>query len=206
MGGGEEAEVERLAEEARRLLERLRDVDETEAVLRFLAWLNGVVSRLGGRIIVTGGFAAELYSGRAYRTLDVDIIVEGGPRVVKLVEELLERLGERPAREYLVAGLPKAIDVVSTTVGGRRLVEVETPEGIVYVESPEDVIATYLRGWKYWGSLEDRDKALAVAVAWLDRLDMGYLRGLAERDTTLELLERLLDTARRVRSRFAPGG
>lgn len=206
MGGGEEAEVERLAEEARRLLERLRDVDETEAVLRFLAWLNGVVSRLGGRIIVTGGFAAELYSGRAYRTLDVDIIVEGGPRVVKLVEGLLERLGERPAREYLVAGLPKAIDVVSTTVGGRRLVEVETPEGIVYVESPEDVIATYLRGWKYWGSLEDRDKALAVAVAWLDRLDMGYLRGLAERDTTLELLEKLLDAARRVRRRFALGG
>ena len=52
---------------------------------------------------------------------------------------------------------------VSTMAGGRRLVEVETLESIVYVESPEDVIATYLRGWKYRKSLEVSNKALAVA-------------------------------------------
>ncbi|AEM38389.1 hypothetical protein Pyrfu_0518 [Pyrolobus fumarii 1A] len=39
-----------------------------------------------------------------------------------------------------------------------RLVELETPEGIDYIESPEETVAAYLRGWKYWGSLEDRDK------------------------------------------------
>ncbi len=201
MGREEEVEAEKLVEEARRLLERLRGVNETEAVLRFLAWLNGVVSRLGGRIIITGGFAAEVYSGRAYRTLDVDIIVEDGPRVVKLVEGLLKRLGDRPAREYLVEGLPKAIDIVATTAGSRRLVELETPEGVVYIESPEDTIAAYLRGWKYWGSLEDRDKALAVLTAWLDRLDLAYLRRLAERDSTTEELRRLLEEARKIRSR-----
>ncbi len=192
-------------EEARRLLERLRSVDETEAVLRFLAWLNGVVSKLGGRIIITGGFAAEVYSGRAYRTLDVDVIVEGGPRVVRLVEELLRRLGDKPAREYLVAGLPKAIDIVAVTAGRRRLVELETPEGIVYIESPEDTIAAYLRGWKYWGSLEDRDKALAVLTAWLDKLDLDYLRELAEKDGTLGELQRLLEEARRIHDRLYGG-
>ncbi len=192
----------RLVEEARGLLEKLRSVDETEAVLRFLAWLNNVVSRLGGRIIITGGFAAEVYSGRAYRTLDVDIIVEGGPRVVRLVEELLRRLGERPAREYLIAGLPKAIDIVTVSAGHRRLVELETPEGIVYIESPEDTIASYLRGWKYWGSLEDRDKALAVLTAWLDRLDLDYLRELAEKDGTLAELQMLLEEASRIRGKF----
>ncbi len=205
MGGGEEVEVERLACEARRLLERLSSVDETEAVLRFLAWLNGLVSRLGGRVVITGGFAAEVYSGRAYRTLDVDIIVEGPPEAVRLVERLLEELGERPSREYLVPLLPKAIDIVSTVAGRRRLVELETPEGIVYIESPEDTIATYLRGWKYWGSVEDRDKALAVLTAWLDRIDLDYLRGLAERDTTIEHLERLLEVARRLRERALRG-
>ncbi len=203
MGREEEVEVERLSLEALRLLERLRGADETEAILRFLAWLNTIVSRLDGRIIVTGGFAAEVYSGRAYRTLDVDIIVEGPPEAVRLVEGLLERLGEKPAREYLVPGLPKAIDIVSTSTGGRRLVELETPEGIVYIESPEDTIAAYLRGWKYWKSLEDRDKALAVLTAWLDKLDMSYLRKLAERDGTIRELQQLLEIAERIRRRYS---
>ena len=197
---GEEAEVERLAGEARRVIERLSGLDETEATLRFLAWLNTRVAEpRGGRVVVTGGFAAEVYSGRAYRTLDVDIIVEGGPRVTRLVEKLLEALGERPAREYLVPGLPKAIDIVATTLGDREIVEIETPEGRVYIESPEDTIAAYLRGLRYWRSPEDRDKALAVLTAWLERLDLEQLRRLAARDTTLEELERLLEVAKRIR-------
>ncbi len=30
-----------------------------------------------GRIVVTSGFAVEIYTGRVYRTMDIDVIVEG---------------------------------------------------------------------------------------------------------------------------------
>ncbi len=79
-GGKEEAEVEELVEEARQLISRLSGIDDTEATLRFLAWLNTVALRYGGRVVITGGFAVEVYSGRAYRTLDVDIVVESPPK------------------------------------------------------------------------------------------------------------------------------
>jgi len=40
--------------------------------------LNEELMKRGlGRVIIVGVFAAEIYSARAYRTGDVDIIVEG---------------------------------------------------------------------------------------------------------------------------------
>ena len=52
--------------------------DETKRYALLMAWLNSRLEALRiGRIIITGGFAVELYTGRVYRTMDVDIICDG---------------------------------------------------------------------------------------------------------------------------------
>lgn len=186
-------DLEALYREAKELIEELVGANELEATIRFLAWLNTrVLEPKGARLIVVGGLAAEIYSGRSYRTLDADVIVEADHQTLDMLRRLLEMLGERPSREYLVPGIPKAIDIVSTTAKDIVLVELETPEGKLYIESPEDTIATCLRGWKYWQSTEDRDKALAILMAWKDKLDYNYLQQKTGKDTTLEHLKKLL--------------
>ena len=58
------------------LLSRVNELkgSETDRFLKFLAMLNTLLEEKGlGRVIIVGGFAAEIYSGRSYRTGDVDM-------------------------------------------------------------------------------------------------------------------------------------
>ncbi len=160
------------------LVKEIEGKNETERFLCFLSWLNEKLERKGlGRIIVVGGFAAEIYSGRAYRTGDVDIIVL---EAEKLVKAFLKKVGERGLRIYLLK-FPqlseKGIDVVAGSydkpkkplelkVGGRR----------VYIIPPEELIVSCLAAWKFWNSLEDRDKAFLVYAAQKDHIKTNYLR------------------------------
>lgn len=62
----------------RELAERIRRVLERGDTLELVAEANAFLEECGlGRVIVVGGYAVELYSGGAYRTGDVDVIVEG---------------------------------------------------------------------------------------------------------------------------------
>jgi argininosuccinate synthase len=81
-GGGLEEE---LAERIKRALER-------GDPLELVAEVNSFFEERGlGRVIVVGGFAVEIYSGGAYRTGDIDIVVEGSGallrRALSMVEE-----------------------------------------------------------------------------------------------------------------------
>ncbi len=177
--------------------------NEARRYLEFLAWLNARLEALGlGRIIVTGGFAVEVYTGRVYRTMDVDIIVDG-LEAHRVVERLLERVSERVGRGFLPKTRvleAKSIDIVSSCYPeGRAIVKLVVELGHVYLEPPEELIVRYLAGWKFWGSTEDRDKALWVYVAWMDRLDYGYLRRRAREENVedkLGELEELVEQAR----------
>jgi Hypothetical protein SSO1635 len=62
-----------------RILPRLLNIaDESKRHLLFAGWLNTFLEERGmGRIIITGGFAVEVYTGRVYRTMDVDVMVKG---------------------------------------------------------------------------------------------------------------------------------
>jgi len=82
MGLGEEGSeievVEELLEEfnASVLRELESEADEARRYLKLFAWLNTRLEERGiGRIIITGDFAVEIYTGRAYRTMDVDVLV-----------------------------------------------------------------------------------------------------------------------------------
>ena len=199
MWGEESVEADKVVSEMLRVFEdkilpRLISIsEETKRYLLFTAWLNSFLEEQGlGRVIITGGFAVEVYTGRVYRTMDVDIIVEGSSR---LIEEFMEKFSERIGRGYLplydVLSL-KSIDIVSTAYTRRRSpVRMIVEEFYVYLDPVEDLVAVYLEGWKYWGSTEDRDKALWLLYVWSSRIDWSYLEEVCREKGVLDKLMEL---------------
>jgi len=123
-GEGSETEVvEELLEEFNTsvLRELESEADEARRYLKLFAWLNTRLEEKGiGRIVITGGFAVEIYTGRVYRTMDVDIVVEGAG-AARIVEEFLKRIGEKIGRGYLP--YPEAISAKSIDIVSRRTAE-----------------------------------------------------------------------------------
>ena len=191
--------VAALLREVEELLPRIVGLDETRRFLALLARINRFLEeRSLGRIIVTGGFAVEVYTGRVYRTMDVDVVVEGR-EACRVFEELLRRLGERVARGYLPrheALSTKSIDVVST-VYDRRLepVKLVVDSDWIYLEPPEELIVRYLAAWRFWGSTIDRDKALWLYAATRDMLDEEALRMRAREEGVEHELEEIRSLA-----------
>ena len=171
-----------------------REYNETRRYIKLMAWLNTEFERRElGRIIITGGFAVEVYSGRIYRTMDVDIIVEG--KACDILEALLKRIGERIGRGYLLKYEElelKSIDIVSR-VYNRRLapVKLQVDELYVYLDPPEALITTYLAGWKFWDATEDRDKAIWLLAATKPILKIDVLNKLANESDVADKLNEL---------------
>lgn len=169
--------------------------DESKRYLYFIAWLNSELEKRSlGRIIITGGFAVELYTARIYRTMDVDIIAEGSSAAL-VVEEFLKKFSEAIGRGYLpryeILQL-KSIDIVSTTY--RSSVEptkVLVNGYVAYLEPVEELIVKYLAGWKLHDSTEDRDKALWLYMVWKEKVDREYLAKRAKEEGVLDYLEKL---------------
>jgi hypothetical protein len=178
------------------VLGRLLEIpEETKRYLYFMAWLNTrLEEKRLGRIIVTGGFAVEVYTGRTYRTMDVDIIVEG-PKAAEIIEAFLKKFSERIGRGYLPryeALQLKSIDIVSTTyTRSIQPTKILIDNLHVYLEPVEELIITYLAGWKFWKSTEDRDKALWLLIAWRDSINMEYLEKRAQEEKVYDFMQSL---------------
>ncbi len=202
---------QRLADKlARRLLEVLPRVERLSRVehrfIALLAALNQLLEEEGaGRIIVVGGFAVELLVGGAFRTLDVDIVVEGY-EAFKAFEELLRRIPRIVSESELSSRGPvlslgeaeKAIDLLGSTYRPRfppLRVEVEG-FGSVYVEAPEELVLRYLREWAYWDTREARARVLLLLGVLGDKIDVkAILKAAREED---EKMARLLKQAVRL--------
>lgn len=188
------------------LLPKLRGItDETKRYLYFVAWLNTKLVKKGiGRLIITGGFAVELYTGRVYRTMDVDIVVEG-THTVDIVTSFLSKFSERIGRGYLAYHdllVVKSIDIVSSTynkVG--RPVKIYVEEMYVEVEPPEELIVTYLGGWKFWGSTEDRDKALWLYLSLGEKIDEEFLASRVMQANVEDKLNELKETLKELQTK-----
>lgn len=184
----------------REVLAKLAEVHvETDRYLYFISWLNAELERRGlGRIIVTGGFAVEVYTGRVHRTMDVDVIAEGA-QAARVVEEFLAKFSERIGRGYLpryeVLQL-KSLDLVST-VYDKNLppVKLLVGEYYVYLVPVEELVVAYLAGWKYWNATEDRDKALWLYAVWRERVNIEYLKNRAKEERVEDYLEKLEEIA-----------
>ena len=180
------------------ILPRLKEItEETKRYLYLIAWLNTKLEGGGlGRIIITGGFAVEVYTGRIYRTMDVDVIVEG-INAGSLVERFLEKFSEKIARGFLpkyeLLQL-KSIEVVSVVYGRKsQPTKLVVGDFHVYVEPVEELVITYLAGWKFWESTEDRDKAYWLYALWRERIDHEYLESRAVEEGVYDYLKALQD-------------
>jgi hypothetical protein len=184
------------------ILPRLKEItEETKRYLYLIAWLNTKLEGGGlGRIIITGGFAVEVYTGRIYRTMDVDVIVEG-INAGSLVERFLEKFSEKIARGFLpkyeLLQL-KSIEVVSVVYGRKsQPTKLVVGDFHVYVEPVEELVITYLAGWKFWESTEDRDKAYWLYALWRERIDHEYLESRAVEEGVYDYLRALQDMLKR---------
>jgi len=186
------------------VLPRLRaEVDETKRYLLFIAWLNKKFEELNlGRIIITGGFAVEIYTGRTYRTMDVDIVVDGS-LATKVIEGLLSKFSEKIGRGYLpkYESLDvKSIDIVSNSYTRKaKPIKIIIDDYYAYLEPPEELIVTYLSGWKFWKSTEDRDKAMWLYIVWRDRLDEEYLVQRVAEEKVMDKLNELRRLSEKLR-------
>jgi hypothetical protein len=191
-----EERVDRLFNDYQEIRQRILGIkDETRRFILFLGFLNTWFIRNGlGFIVVTGGFAVELLTGRAYRTADVDVITSD-PMVSDILEGFLKRIGEKIARGYLPLYeelAAKSIDIVAASYTRRKSpVELIVDDYILYIDPPEELIVSYLVAWKYWESTIDRDKALWIYMVLHDKLDHEYLKNRAGDENVLDKLSEL---------------
>ncbi|MGK0548314.1 MAG: DUF6036 family nucleotidyltransferase [Pyrobaculum sp.] len=145
-----------------------------------------------GRVVIVGGFAVELYSGGAYRSGDIDFVLDTyKPEEARRVfDELAEKRGwRRVSRTYEGPGA-LFLDLVGYEYVGRVKV-LEICGGEVYVQSPEDAIVSSLNACVYGDSPGDCERAAAVLSAQWGHIDWGYLAALAEKNGVLAKLEEL---------------
>jgi len=179
-----------------KLSELSREPDETTRFLKLSALINTFLeSQSLGRIVVTGGFAVEVYTGRTYRTMDVDVIAEGLSE--EILRRVLENIGRRIGRGYLINYgdfMLKSIDIVATTYTRRKKpVKLIVDGDYIYLDTPEDLIVVYLAGWKFLNATEDRDKALALVKVFQNRLDEEYLNRRAVEENVMDKLRELME-------------
>ncbi|MEM2615055.1 MAG: hypothetical protein QXO15_12660, partial [Nitrososphaerota archaeon] len=85
-------------------------MDTTLKFLMLVAFINNFLEKHSlGKVIVSRGFAAEFYSGGGYRTLDVDIIVEGKPETATLLKKLLKSVGYVESGRFYVSTLSSLV-------------------------------------------------------------------------------------------------
>jgi hypothetical protein len=128
------------------------------------------------------------------RTGDVDVVVEG-EQALEAFRGLLREISTKGSRVYLpkVREISeKAIDVVGTVYDRRKPPVKFSVNGYrVYVLPPEEVVLTYLEAWKFWNSLEDRNKAVVVYCAQKEALDVNYIAEEAKRRNVEDYLRKL---------------
>lgn len=170
------------------LAEEIREALARGSVVEVLAAVNSFLEERGlGRVIIVGGYAVEIYSGGAYRTGDVDVIVEGGAELLRRALGLVE---EWRGRVWVYKGLEQAIDIVSTRYAKPRgPVRLRVGGRAVYVEPPEESIVSCMSACVHWQSDLDCEKAAMVMAAQWDVVDWEYLERRAREEHALERLE-----------------
>ncbi|GAB6946553.1 hypothetical protein JCM16161A_06830 [Vulcanisaeta sp. JCM 16161] len=171
------------------------DGGQGDSLLSFLARVNGRLESEGvGRVVIVGGFAAELYSGGVYRTGDIDVIIDSrnSERAMDILYEELSHINARREGRVWVSdhfGV-LALDVVGVTYVG-RVKMLRVGDGHIYVESPEDNVVTSLNACVYWSSDADCERAAAVLAAQWGNVDWNYLIDRARREGVLDKLNEL---------------
>lgn len=172
--------------------------DSTYRFLMLVAFLNTFFEKHRlGRIIVSRGFAAEFYSGGGYKTLDIDIIIEGGFSAVNMLKLFLKSIGYVESGRFYVSTfsqlVEKALDIVGMVYDKPKpLVRLNVNDYYVYMIPPEEAIIYALTVAKYRSSASDFERAVLIYATQKERLDMPYLNRRADDENVKDYLEKVM--------------
>ena len=201
------------------LLERARaEPDPLAARLLLSASVQRVARSVGAHAVVSGGTAVDFYAAGAAGTSeawpakwaashDVDVVAMPVRRYESVHERLLhaleDQLGLRPewhvgtARIVRVPDFPFGLDLVGDELHGDPLGErvftvmVDDLHPVAF-RGPEDVVLAYAEsGWDTYHA-RDWERALAVARAMRDRLDVAWMLDESQRRGKRHLVEAIL--------------
>jgi len=152
--------------------------------LRIAARVSAAFRARGYRVIQYGGATVEQYTRGGYATGDVDLGFDGAAPSMGEKNEVMQTLGAKPALrlfqvEDVVVDLGGSAELLS-----RNFVEVETEEGSVVMEAPEEAIVQRVLVAVYpQPNLEQRQAAkllLAQAEAGNLAVDWNEVRRIAD--------------------------
>jgi len=176
-----------------------------------------VLEKLGAAYAIGGSFASSLY-GRARSTMDADIIADLRPEHIDdfvaalstsfyVDDEMIREAVDRRSSFNIIHAesffkvdifIPKAREFDRQQLA-RRVASPITPDAqtTAYVISPEDSVLAKLDWYRMGGELSDRQwrDILDVMKMQAGRLDLAYMRRLAESLKVLDLLERAMREA-----------
>lgn len=164
-----------------------------------MAFINTFLeTRSLGRIIISRGFAAEFYSSGGYRTLDVDIIVEGEPNTATLLKTFLKSVGYTESGRVYISTLSSLVDKALDIVGvvydkPKPPTKIKIGDYHVYMVPPEEAIIYALAAAKYWSSASDFERAILVYATQKENLDLAYLKARAIQEDVKDYLDKVIE-------------
>lgn len=177
----------------------LKEEIDTRKFMVFIGSLNKFFEDKNiGRIIVVGGFAVEIYTGRGYRTADIDIITEGYGSDT-LTDKILRKLGyDKEGRTYIIETgelLSKAVDIVGILYDKPKQPikwMLDKKDYYFYIIPPEEAIVSSLASAKFWNIGIDYERAAMIYVAQKDNMDIEYLLRRADKENVRDFLDKIV--------------
>jgi len=171
--------------------------DSTYRFLMLVAFMNTFFGKHRlGRIIISRGFAAEFYSG-GYKTLDIDIIIEGSSNAVSMLKLFLRSIDYVESGRFYISTFSQLVGKALYVVGmvydkPKPPLKLNVNDYFVYMIPPEEAIIYALAAAKYWSSASDFERAVLVYAVQKEHLDMSYLNKRAEEEGVKDYLEKVM--------------
>ncbi len=135
--------------------------------------------------ILVGGAAVEFYTQGGYSTADIDMITEGGPELVKIMEELgFEKIG----KDFLHPALKIYIEFPGRSLGpSEKFSAIKIGPRHLRIISVEDLIVDRLCAYKFWKSVLDGVNAMLLLE--IGEVETARLQQRAKEEDVLDALE-----------------
>lgn len=160
-----------------------------EKTVALVAWFQGIYPPGAGVPVLVGGAAAEILSGGAYTTGDLDFVGEIPPEVAGRLEEAGF---SRQGRYWLHEKGQVFVELPASGLGpGERAVSLQVCDRTLLMLSPEDVLVDRLAAWQFWSSQVDGVAAFWIWQSHGERLDLKYLQVTTEHKGLIAALGRL---------------
>lgn len=120
----------------------------TEKSIQIAAIISEALRQINQDAVLVGGAAVEFYTQGAYSTSDIDMIAEGGPDLIKTMEDLgFEKLG----KDFIHQKLNIYIEFPGKNLkNNEESIRIKVKDKILQVISVEDLIVDRLCAFKFW--------------------------------------------------------